>query len=579
MDSHHLFDFSNLSISDCPPLPPVLRRTKRFSRELNECKMCHYHCDDIDELGACTTCTLNNYHKQCRLMRSHSEPILHQFNNVVKELALAARVLPNYVNSVLSPTDFRPSRIKRYGTYYSHLIAPPPSPLVGIELNPGPACDWCGTATTSFYQLINPEWTIWIFCNLNCMKRFINAQIRQIDLTLDELPDNHPILVGVELNPGPPTYVNSKVEFVSCMGSDITVVNAARVSFNKQVSELTNADEKLIAYLAKHNHWTPFSHPQITFRIKIPIFVARQWYKHTIGFTRNEMSRRYVTSEPEFYNCEEWRKKADNVKQGSSDSVIEDWLPNEAYKSICSHSFSHYHTLLSCNVCPEQARMVLPQCTMTEFYETGSLYAYARLCNLRLDSHAQKEIRDVASLISDRLHLLFPISWHCLCNAVPAPPLVGIELNPGPSYRRWVVDIQTYGQDYCHITTPDREIALEIIDLLSNTLKTKKYTDYSISVKHASIDTPDPPLVGVEKNPGPRVPFAPANPGLPKHYRMHMRGSGRFNEVMDELLFLYQTCDCGKRTYTSWCCCDYTKYHVLHSILLAVCILLIINSL
>lgn len=220
----------------------------------------------------------------------------------------------------------------------------------------------------------------------------------------------------------------SSVEVIHCMGTDLTVVNAARVSMAKQSSwdvqwdnekgwrkTLSERDKRLINYLARHNHWTPFSHPQITLRLKMPIFVARQWFKHQVGFTRNEVSRRYVDDPPEFYLPKEWRKRAENVKQGSSDEIVAN--NEQVCRDIsnlyaeCSHMYQH---LLSCGVCPEQARMVLPQSTYTEFYETGSLAGYARLVRLRKDSHAQKEIRQYAAAISSFMEMLFPVSWEAL---------------------------------------------------------------------------------------------------------------------------------------------------------------------
>ena len=215
----------------------------------------------------------------------------------------------------------------------------------------------------------------------------------------------------------------SSIQLVDLMGSDLSVVNAARVSMHKvsewdDLGRLMESDVKLINYLAKHKHWTPFSHPQISFRIKMPIFIARQWFKHMVGFTRNEVSRRYVSDKPEIYSPQEWRKSAPNVKQGSSDEVHES---NEHFKiatdKVMYTALGAYDALIGSGVCPEQARMVLPQAMYTEFIETGSLAAYARLCSLRLDPHAQKEIRMYAESISEELLKLFPISWKAMTNA------------------------------------------------------------------------------------------------------------------------------------------------------------------
>jgi len=223
-----------------------------------------------------------------------------------------------------------------------------------------------------------------------------------------------------------------EVEYIQHMGSDLTVVNAARVSFEKEseaedweyldlgqasgdfVAVLNEKDQKLIKYLAKHNHWTPFGHCQVTFRIKAPIFVARQLGKHQVGMVWNEVSRRYVDSEPEFYEPEVWRKKADNVKQGSSDEGIhEDWqkLYYSEVKELNRHSLVTYNRMLKVGICPEQARMVLPQSMYTQWYWTGSLAAWARVCKLRLDPHSQQETRRIAELISAKCEKIWPVSW------------------------------------------------------------------------------------------------------------------------------------------------------------------------
>jgi len=218
----------------------------------------------------------------------------------------------------------------------------------------------------------------------------------------------------------------SSVELLTHMGDDLMVVNAARVSMAKESAwaysdelglelELAGRDKKLIKYLATHNHWTPFSHPQVQLRIKMPIFVARQWFKHMIGFTRNEVSRRYVDDTPEFFVPKEWRCRAENVKQGSSDEIHPvSHIMSKDFALLVKGSLDLYEELLASNVAPEQARMVLPQSMYTEFIETGSLAAYARLAGLRLDSHAQKEIRDYASAVDSILSNLFPVSWEAL---------------------------------------------------------------------------------------------------------------------------------------------------------------------
>lgn len=207
----------------------------------------------------------------------------------------------------------------------------------------------------------------------------------------------------------------SKVEILEVMGNDLTVVNAARVSFNKESTELVEADAKLIRYLAKHKHVTPFFHPQIRMRIKMPIFVAREWYRHQIGFARNEVSRRYVDFEPEVYSPVELRARDPKLKQGSKAESVED---NDHVAAVMKQSLliavESYNGLLEANVAPEVARMVLPQSMYTEFIETGSLAAYARLCALRLDPTAQKEIQQYAEAVSELLKDKFPVSWAAL---------------------------------------------------------------------------------------------------------------------------------------------------------------------
>ena len=245
-----------------------------------------------------------------------------------------------------------------------------------------------------------------------------------------------------------------KVELVDYMGSDLSVVNSARVSFNKkskakssetkkislygsgevevEIPKLKERDEKLIRYLARHNHWTPFAHTCITFHIKAPMFVARQLQKHQIGLVWNEVSRRYIKEEPEFYIPDEWRYQAENVKQGSSDESIKtddldkkikkeynneyDWSDDLVLTpyEISDDSKLTYKALLDIGICPEQARMVLPQNAYTEWYWTGSLFAYARVCKLRCAKDTQKETRDVANEILSLCSEIYPVSWKYL---------------------------------------------------------------------------------------------------------------------------------------------------------------------
>lgn len=281
-----------------------------------------------------------------------------------------------------------------------------------------------------------------------------------------------------------------KVTYKDHMGTDLSVVNAARVSFGKEsewaeqevygnsmdaypttVKVLSKADKSLIQFLARgctsgdwgnlneelmdeyrylydetygengsgdctvtrNNirellnhirrmppHWTPFGHTAISLHIKAPIFVARQLGKHQVGFIWNEVSRRYVTDKPEFYMPETWRKTADNVKQGSSDEGHELWNRGKGtgYVDLIHYSYDDafllYERMMSDGVCPEQARMVLPQSMYTEWWMTGNLYAWANLFNQRTDSHTQRETQEVAKQIGDIIEPLFPESWKAL---------------------------------------------------------------------------------------------------------------------------------------------------------------------
>jgi len=207
------------------------------------------------------------------------------------------------------------------------------------------------------------------------------------------------------------------VEYLEKFGDDLSVVNAARVSFDKITYELTDGDKKLINYLAKHDHVSPFFHPQARFRLKMPIFVAREWFRHTVGFARNEVSRRYVDTPPECWvpQPEEIRERDPRAKQGSKKTPVE--AAEEVHRIFVEHTESAlktYSDLLSDGVAPEVARSILPQSMYTEFVETASLFGYARLCNLRLDPSAQKEIRDYAEAIHTFMTAAFPASWEAL---------------------------------------------------------------------------------------------------------------------------------------------------------------------
>ena len=221
------------------------------------------------------------------------------------------------------------------------------------------------------------------------------------------------------------------IELLETFGNDLTVVNAARVSFAKESTTLTEGDKKLIKYLARNNHISPFFHPQIRFRIKMPIFVAREWYRHTIGLARNEVSRRYVDTPPECWTPDALRARDPKLKQGSkAESIADNDAVLARYDAMQRQVLDFYAELLALNVAPEVARGVLPQSMYTEFIETGSLAAYARICQLRLDPHAQKEIRDYASFIAELLVEAFPVSWAALMEGGNVPPATGANTVP-----------------------------------------------------------------------------------------------------------------------------------------------------
>lgn len=220
------------------------------------------------------------------------------------------------------------------------------------------------------------------------------------------------------------------VEILEVFGDDLTVANAARVSFHKEShmetvqdqegnivsQQLSDKDAKLVTFLAKHNHVTPFFHPMIRMRLKMPIPIAREWFRHVVGFARNEVSRRYVSDAPDFYTPKTLRKRDENVKQGSSKEPIDN--NSEVLKEIEEYhqkALAFYNKLMDEDrVCPEQARFFLPQSMHTEFIETGSLSAYARLVKLRDEASAQKEIQDYAKCVSALIEPHFPVGWKAL---------------------------------------------------------------------------------------------------------------------------------------------------------------------
>lgn len=204
------------------------------------------------------------------------------------------------------------------------------------------------------------------------------------------------------------------------MGSDNSVCDAARVSMGKSADSFTpDQNAKLISYLAKHNHWSPFAHTTVQFRFTAPIFIARQLQKHQVGFAWNEVSRRYVSNTPVMWYPDCFRTASVNVKQGSTDLKhhMSDTLVAR-FKASNETAVAIYEDMVARGVCPEQARAILPQAMMTEWIWTGSLYAWSRMCNLRLDPHAQREVQTYAKQVSDICGTLFPLSWVALIKEV-----------------------------------------------------------------------------------------------------------------------------------------------------------------
>ena len=216
------------------------------------------------------------------------------------------------------------------------------------------------------------------------------------------------------------------VRLIDLMGSDLTVVNAARVSFAKESEwqhsdgqgELSEKDKKLISYLAKNSHWTPFAHPQICIHIKAPLPIRTQFFKHKIGFVENEISRRYVDEDPDFFYPRWSSRPEKSIKQGSGPPLSLDDANtcHFVYANAIEACRTAYSDLLRLGVAPEQARMVLPNGMMTEWYWTGSLAAYARFYKQRSDIHAQAEIQEYAKAIGLLIKDYFPHSWKALTN-------------------------------------------------------------------------------------------------------------------------------------------------------------------
>ena len=213
-----------------------------------------------------------------------------------------------------------------------------------------------------------------------------------------------------------------QVQYITHSGSDLLVVNAARVSFAKESKQFNDKDQKLITYLAEHKHWLPFRHPQVTLRCKAPLPIARHLGKHQVGFSWSEESRRYIDTPPEFYWPDKWRKRAENKKQGSSDEVFEtepivairEWERGQvvaAPSKLQSLMVAMYNGLVALGVAPEQARMILPQNMMVNWVWTGSLLGWAQMCKARLADDAQRETQEFARKVQDVVAPLYPVSW------------------------------------------------------------------------------------------------------------------------------------------------------------------------
>lgn len=222
-----------------------------------------------------------------------------------------------------------------------------------------------------------------------------------------------------------------KVEYMDHMGNDSSVTNAARVSFSKFKETFDEADEKLVSFLAREGHTTPFRHTQIQVRCKAPIFIARQLGKHQIGMSWNEVSRRYVDSTPEFFYPEVWRSRPEGgIKQGSGkqfNDLVQFNLEfdreynehekgdiEEAYDYVINTSLDMYDQFIQNGVAPEMARMLLPQSMMTEWVWSGNLMAFAHVYNLRIDTHAQVEAQEFAKQLGEVMEKLFPVAWKAL---------------------------------------------------------------------------------------------------------------------------------------------------------------------
>lgn len=229
-------------------------------------------------------------------------------------------------------------------------------------------------------------------------------------------------------------FSRMKVDYINHMGDDLSVVNAARVSFDKEseweyeewgedeqgaylARTLADKDKGLIQYLADHNHWTPFAHTSVQLRMKAPVPIRTQCFKHKSGFVENEESRRYISSRPEFYLGSTFRGKPDgNVKQGSGDLLKEQVRWHNIFKRHYKKCLADYEFAIGEGMCPEQARFLLPQGAMVSWVWTGNVASFARFYNQRTDPHAQKEIQELAEGVGKIIGDLFPVSWRALTN-------------------------------------------------------------------------------------------------------------------------------------------------------------------
>lgn len=225
-----------------------------------------------------------------------------------------------------------------------------------------------------------------------------------------------------------------KVELLDFMGTDLDVVNAAKVSFSKEsewewqteyesgvpvndTPVLAEKDGKLINYLAKHDHWTPFAHTALKFRIAAPVPIRTQCFKHKVGMVENEESRRYISTTPEIFIPEFFRSKPEgSIKQGSGDvhPLSDTWL--EVYRDMTTDAVNAYLQMLEDGICPEQARFILPQGAIVNWIWTGNLVSFANFYNKRTDTNAQKEVQVVAELVGSAVESIFPVSWKALTN-------------------------------------------------------------------------------------------------------------------------------------------------------------------